>query len=1042
MNIVKENDYIDLDLYSRQIGTFGINTMQKIIKLKILIIGLKGLGIEVAKNTILAGPKEVWIFDPKLIQINDLGSNFYLKEEHVGIKRRDEACLEDLKKLNPYTKVSILKLEKENNDIYEYFSFFNIIIITEFTLNDELIKINEFCRKNKLGFIYGANLGLTGFLFNDFGDEHYILDKNGKQFKKYFCKDISNEKNAKVILDEKSENIHLKIDSYVIFNSVNGMTELNDRKPIKIINKEKNILTLDIDTTSYGKYLNRGFLSQAKIPLKKSYKSLKDRLSIPYEEDSFNQQDYEKEGRNELLFICLKGLNEFCLNNNGNLPDINNYQDAKKFIEITKNIYEEERKKDLLWSNSIQIWDEKIVEKFCLWCRCEIPCLTSFLGGFISQEIIKYTGKYIPIDQWMFFDFFEAVEPLENKDININIINDRKILCQSRYNNLISIFGNQVYKNLTKKNIFMIGAGAVGCEFLKNLSLIGFSTDENGEKNNSGIITVTDNDNIAISNLNRQFLFHKENVNQPKSKCACNAAKAINKNMNIKCYNELVCFENENLFNDEFWNNQDYIICAVDSVEGRKYIDKMCLKYDKILTDSGTDGVEGRFQLIIPYLTSCISDIDYKANYVPSCTLKSYPTKYEHCVEWSKSFFNDEFNLNINELITYLNKNQQSAKNNNEINVSDNEEEDIIKKIYNYIILISDYEKSKNINIFREYALFKFNELFKEEIDILFKINPKLINNQPNSFWNNIKIPHVLDFDEKDPICNLFIQSLSKILCRIFGIIFIDSNNIIDKSNIKFYSEKHSDKINLDSFLTILKDIKIKDYYKKIKPEIFDKDNFMNSHIDFIYSCSILRARNFNIPEEDENKTHLISGNIISSIPSINPIIAGILSLQLIILSYTKDFKYLRKGFVDLSDNTFTVFPPSPAKVIEDEKNNIYLNLQIIAIPKGFTKWTKILIKESKTCKEFIDFIKNEYNVNVSAIFADNIHIYQKYNIKNEKKFKEMNENLNNTIESIYYKKLKKLNVNLNNKLNKLFLSINGKIDNNYVKMPLFQYEY
>ena len=53
-----------------------------------------------------------------------------------------------------------------------------------------------------------------------------------------------------------------------------------------------------------------------------------------------------------------------------------------------------------------------------------------------------------------------------------------------------------------------------------------------------------------------------------------------------------------------------------------------------------------------------------------------------------------------------------------------------------------------------------------------------------------------------------------------------------------------------------------------------------------------------------------------------------------------------------------------------------------------------------------------------------------------------MNENLNNTIESIYYKKLKKLNVNHNNKLNKLFLSINGKIDNNYAKMPLFQYEY
>ena len=36
MNKFKENDFIDLDLYSRQIGTFGIDTMKKLIKLKIL----------------------------------------------------------------------------------------------------------------------------------------------------------------------------------------------------------------------------------------------------------------------------------------------------------------------------------------------------------------------------------------------------------------------------------------------------------------------------------------------------------------------------------------------------------------------------------------------------------------------------------------------------------------------------------------------------------------------------------------------------------------------------------------------------------------------------------------------------------------------------------------------------------------------------------------------------------------------------------------------------------------------------------------------
>lgn len=54
---------IDLKLYSRQIGTFGLETMAKLIELKVLIIGMRGLGVETAKNLILAGPKKVDIWD-------------------------------------------------------------------------------------------------------------------------------------------------------------------------------------------------------------------------------------------------------------------------------------------------------------------------------------------------------------------------------------------------------------------------------------------------------------------------------------------------------------------------------------------------------------------------------------------------------------------------------------------------------------------------------------------------------------------------------------------------------------------------------------------------------------------------------------------------------------------------------------------------------------------------------------------------------------------------------------------------------------------
>jgi len=112
MEVDKAEDKIDTDLYSRQIGTFGLETMGKLIKMNVVIVGLRGLGAEVAKNLILAGPKSVSIYDPDLVQLADLGSNFYCEEQHVGKATRAEACLAKLAELNPYVKVDVIPDKK------------------------------------------------------------------------------------------------------------------------------------------------------------------------------------------------------------------------------------------------------------------------------------------------------------------------------------------------------------------------------------------------------------------------------------------------------------------------------------------------------------------------------------------------------------------------------------------------------------------------------------------------------------------------------------------------------------------------------------------------------------------------------------------------------------------------------------------------------------------------------------------------------------------------------------------------------------------
>jgi len=89
-----------------------------------------------------------------------------------------------------------------------------------------------------------------------------------------------------------------------------------------------------------------------------------------------------------------------------------------------------------------------------------------------------------------------------------------------------------------------VGCGAIGCELLKLFALLGVG--RNGQvvffstKRNILFlilkITITDHDHIEKSNLNRQFLFHKQHLNQPKSKIAAESAYEMNNELILDPY--------------------------------------------------------------------------------------------------------------------------------------------------------------------------------------------------------------------------------------------------------------------------------------------------------------------------------------------------------------------------------------------------------------------------------------------------------------------------------------------------------------------------
>ena len=80
----------------------------------------------------------------------------------------------------------------------------------------------------------------------------------------------------------------------------------------------------------------------------------------------------------------------------------------------------------------------------------------------------------------------------------------------------------------------VVGAGAIGCELLKNMAMIGLGASPEGK------IFVTDMDHIERSNLNRQFLFRTWDVQQPKATVAARAAKVMNPDLNIQAHENRV----------------------------------------------------------------------------------------------------------------------------------------------------------------------------------------------------------------------------------------------------------------------------------------------------------------------------------------------------------------------------------------------------------------------------------------------------------------------------------------------------------------------
>lgn len=172
-NGANKNGEIDEGLYSRQLYVLGHEAMRRMAASDVLISGIGGLGVEIAKNVILAGVKSVTLHDQQKSSLKDLSSQFFLSESTIGQNRAEASCAH-LSELNHYVPTTWYAGPLTEDLI----SKFRVVVLTDID-EVEQKRIAAIGRKHNVAVIIALTRGLFGQIFCDFGPEFTVYDING-----------------------------------------------------------------------------------------------------------------------------------------------------------------------------------------------------------------------------------------------------------------------------------------------------------------------------------------------------------------------------------------------------------------------------------------------------------------------------------------------------------------------------------------------------------------------------------------------------------------------------------------------------------------------------------------------------------------------------------------------------------------------------------------------------------------------------------------------------------------------------------------------
>ncbi|KAJ5584029.1 DNA damage tolerance protein rad31 [Penicillium hispanicum] len=356
----------EIALYDRQIRLWGVQAQEKIRSANILLITVKALANEVAKNLVLAGIGALTIIDHEPVTENDLDAQFFLEEAHRDEeiikqgKSRAEVAAPQIQRMNPRVKLHVDTADVRSKQP-DFYAQFDITIATEldFTTNTT---INAACRLANRPF-YAAGLhGFYGYVFADLISHEFVIEREKTNHppkqQETATRSVVNvtTKKAKTPKKEGEE----------------GDENTKGEKPIELVTKRETYSPLRLANTS----------------------------PLP---DEFTRLPRRRKQVTPLL-SCLRALWEF-EKLSGRRPTF-----ARTDLELFTKLARESHQELQL---DLSTLDSVFLRTFLQNLGSELSPVAAFLGGALAQDVINVlSAREQPLQNMLLFDGEKSIGPI------------------------------------------------------------------------------------------------------------------------------------------------------------------------------------------------------------------------------------------------------------------------------------------------------------------------------------------------------------------------------------------------------------------------------------------------------------------------------------------------------------------------------------------------------------------------------------------------------------------------------------------------------